>query len=456
MTQELFTPEAAAELWPDNIWDRLLASLDERSVVPIVGPDLLQVEIDGATTLLDQYIARRLAMIYKLPTENLPAERALNHVVCQLTRLRKNRYDICVDINQVMKEADLRPPRPLLQLAEITDFNLFVSTTFDTLLEKAINEARFTGAPGTMSRAYSSKTVEDLPSTKDKLTKPVVYYLMGKLSSTGYYVVSDEDLLEQVCLLQSRRPEQLFDELKKNHLLILGEVYSDWPVRIFLRTAKGGRLSQSAQQGIFEILADSKSHRDPGLVSFLVHFSNQTRVFPARGAVAFVEELWIRWRERHPQSIASEQDDVRGDMPGNAIFLSYTREDLPAVEQLKAGLEAAGLPVWFDYQSLKPGDSFNPRIEQYIAKSCSCFVAVISRNTERRLEGYFRREWNIALERDRGIHFARQFIVPVVVDDTAEPSAVPARFSELNYTWLPGGKVTPPFVRELKRIVSGS
>ena len=80
---------------------------------------------------------------------------------------------------------------------------------------------------------------------------------------------------------------------------------------------------------------------------------------------------------------------------------------------------------------------------------------MISRNTERRQEGFFRREWNLAVDRDRGIHFARKFIVPVVVDDTDEPSVVPPRFSQLNYTWLPGGKVTPLFVRELKEIVSG-
>ena len=57
MTQELLASETAPELWKDNIWDRLLDSLHERSVIPIVGPDLLQVEIDGTTTSLDQYIA---------------------------------------------------------------------------------------------------------------------------------------------------------------------------------------------------------------------------------------------------------------------------------------------------------------------------------------------------------------------------------------------------------------
>ena len=279
---------------------------------------------------------------------------------------------------------------------------------------------------------------------------------MGKLSATGSYVISDEDLLEFVCDLQSpaRRPERLFDELKKNHLLILGEDYSDWLARIFLRTAKGGRLS--AARDFVEILADSKTQRDPSLVSFLLHFSSHTRVFGPGGAVEFVEELWKRWRERHPQAPPPEDNPTRRDMPRNAIFISYAREDLAAVQELKAGLEAAGLPVWFDNESLKPGDDFNPQIEQYISRGCSCFVAVISKNTERRHEGYFRREWNLAVERDKGIHFTKQFIVPVVVDETAEPAVVPPRFAQLNYTWLPGGKVTPAFVQQLRAIVSGS
>ena len=458
MTQELLASDTALELWKDSIWDRLLDSLDERSVIPIVGPDLLQLEIDGNTTLLDLYIARRLAENYSLPVDSLPGDRALNYVVCQLTRRRKDHYSICEDIFQIMKEASFRPSKSLRQLAEITDFNLFVSTTFDSLLEKAINEVRFGGTPGTMSIAYSPKRVDDLPASKDKLLKPTVYYLMGKLSASGAYVISDEDLLEQVCDLQSpaRRPERLFDELKKNHLLMLGVDYSDWLVRIFLRTAKGGRLSASATQGIFEILADSKTRQDAGLVSFLVHFSSQTRVFRTGGAVEFVDELWSRWRERHPDATFAKEQPLGSDMPRNAIFISYSREDLAAVQELKAGLEAAGLPVWFDQQSLKPGDNFNPQIEQFIARSCSCFIPVISGHTERKQEGFFRREWNMALERDRGIHFTRKFIVPVVVDATAEPAVVPPRFSQLNYTWLPGGKVTPPFVRELREIVSGS
>ena len=140
-------------------------------------------------------------------------------------------------------------------------------------------------------------------------------------------------------------------------------------------------------------------------------FSRSTRVFRTGGAIEFVDQLWKRWREKHPHSPLSKK----------VIFISYAREDLAAVQELKAGLNAAGLTVWFDFDKLKPGASFNPQIQQYITEVCCCFLAVISKNTEARWEGYFRREWSLALERDKGIHFEKQFIVPVVIDDTGEP-----------------------------------
>ncbi len=300
MVQDLLAAEVEPELWKDNIWDRLLDSLDERSVIPIIGPDLVRVERDGQSLSLDQYLARRLAGANRLPDDSLPAERPLNHIVCKLLRLRKDRYSICDDIFQIMKEANFAPPRALRQLAEITDLNLFVSTTFDTLLERAINEVRGGSTPVAQAIAYSPKRVDDLPTTRERLPRPTVYYLMGKLSATGSYVVSDEDLLEYVCELQSpaRRPERLLDELKKNHLLILGADYSDWMTRFFLRTAKGGRLS-AARESV-EILADSKTSRDPNLVSFLVNFSSHTRVFRAGGAAEFVDELHRRWARAAP------------------------------------------------------------------------------------------------------------------------------------------------------------
>ena len=44
------------------------------------------------------------------------------------------------------------------------------------------------------------------------------------------------------------------------------------------------------------------------------------------------------------------------------IFISYAREDLPAVQRLKAAMDAAGLTTWFDLDRLEGGDDYDRKI----------------------------------------------------------------------------------------------
>src|SRR5205814_842199 len=105
------------------------------------------------------------------------------------------------------------------------------------------------------------------------------------------------------------------------------------------------------------------------------------------------------------------------EMPDNAVFISYAREDLTAVQKLKAGLDAAGVKTWFDLDRLEGGDDYDRKIQRYIAR-CSYFVPVVSATTQRRLEGYFRREWSYAIDRARNIAEGALLILPVCIDDT--------------------------------------
>ena len=422
-------------------------------MIPIVGPDLLNVEVDGSRILLDRYIAKHLARKLSLPANLLSAEPSLNEIVCHFLRRNGRREHLYPTIRDIVLHGSFSPPKPLLQLAEISHFTLFVTTTFDSLLEEAINQVRFGGRAETATIAYAPNNEKDLECPKESLYRPTVYHLLGKLSASPTYAISDEDVLEFVCTLQSdsRHPEQLFDELQKNHLLILGENFSDWLARFFLRMAKRRRLSDP--RDVLEILADSKMHRDPGLVLFLQHFSSRTRIFQGGGAVEFVEELLRRWRERNPIPVRPTVPPP-SEMPAGAIFISYTRDDLAAVHELKASLDAAGLNVWFDYDRIGAGDAFERKIKNNI-RNCSCFLAVLSRNTEARQEGFFRREWSYALERDRNFYAGKPFIIPVAVDDTRTFTAVPDRFLELHITWLPEGGATPEFMSRMKELAGG-
>jgi hypothetical protein len=308
--------------------------------------------------------------------------------------------------------------------------------------------------------AYAPNRVADLAQERGQLQRTVVYHLLGRLSASPTYVLSDEDMLEFICALQSEHltPEKLFHELEHSHLLIIGSDFSNWLARLFLRMAKRKRLSDP--RDVSEVFADDHTIGDARLVAFLQQVSVRTRVYG--GAEAFVAELYARWSRRQPQSAegggaAAPQRMLppSREMPENAIFISYTREDLPAVQRLKAGLDAAGLTTWFDLDRLEGGDDFDRKILSNIVR-CSYFVPVISAATQRRHEGFFRREWSYAVDRSRNIAEGAVFILPVCIDDTPEADAlVPDRFRSLHMTRLPGGEPNTDFIRRLQDLFSG-
>jgi TIR domain len=128
-----------------------------------------------------------------------------------------------------------------------------------------------------------------------------------------------------------------------------------------------------------------------------------------------------------------------------AVFLSYASQDADAARRICDALRAAGIEVWFDQSDLRGGDAWDRKIRDRI-HDCRLFIPVISASTERRDEGYFRREWAFAADRTRDMAHKRAFLVPVVVDGTSERGAsVPDKFNELQWTRLPGGD-TPPRV----------
>jgi hypothetical protein len=275
------------------------------------------------------------------------------------------------------------------------------------------------------------------------------------------YVVSDEDMLEFICALQSEHltPEKLFHELEHNHLLLIGSDFSNWLARLFLRMAKRKRLSDP--RDVSEVLADDHTMKDERLVAFLQQVSVRTRVYA--GAEAFVSELHARWTKRRGSaaSVSGASSAPQRflppsrEMPDNAIFISYAREDLPAVQQLKAAMDAAGLTTWFDLDRLESGDDYDRKIHATSRAAVSSCPS-----SPRRPSGatrvYFRREWSYAVDRSRNIAEGAVFIVPVCIDNTPEAEAlVPEKFRSLHIARTPGGEPGPEFLRRLQDLCSG-
>jgi len=126
----------------DDAWDDLLSFIEERRVIPIIGPELLMVATETGPRLLYDWLAEKLARRLNVDTSLLPAKYTLNDVVCWFLGARGRREEAYVRLRGILKDAAFEPPEALRRLAAIPEFDLFVSTTFDGLLEAAINKDR--------------------------------------------------------------------------------------------------------------------------------------------------------------------------------------------------------------------------------------------------------------------------------------------------------------------------
>jgi TolB-like protein/Tfp pilus assembly protein PilF len=137
-----------------------------------------------------------------------------------------------------------------------------------------------------------------------------------------------------------------------------------------------------------------------------------------------------------------------------AIFLSYASQDSEAARRICEALRAGGIEVWFDQSELRGGDAWDQHIRNQIRESV-LFLAVISANTNQRDEGYFRREWKLAVDRTDDMASDKPFLLPVVVDGTSNAAArVPEKFRQLQWTRLPNGETPPAFVARVARLLS--
>ncbi len=341
----------------EDFWDNLLDYIQDRTVIPVIGPELVTVREDDRDVPLYGWIARRLADDLKLPAARLPKGFDLNDVVSMHLRRQGRREELYAQIHRMLRDAKLKPSESLRTLAEIAGFDLYISLTFDSLLADAIG--------GAQQISYSPKTIPDLARPKTAIRKPVVFHLLGRASASQDYAICDDDLLEFLHAMQDkqRQPKKLFDKLHDNHLLILGCNFGDWLARFFLRTVRNLELSQKRKR--WDVLVGDHIAHDSRLVQFLESFSPDTRVVPLT-APQFVTKLAERWHAAHPITPPKEEPPIPEAGPGGrnvpdgAIFISYVSDDIEAAGRLADGLRAASLEVWFDKDALRGGDNAVP------------------------------------------------------------------------------------------------
>jgi TolB-like protein/cytochrome c-type biogenesis protein CcmH/NrfG len=136
------------------------------------------------------------------------------------------------------------------------------------------------------------------------------------------------------------------------------------------------------------------------------------------------------------------------------VFMSYAREDAEAARHIAEAMRAFGVDVWFDQSELRGGDAWDAKIKKQI-RECALFIPIISATTQSRGEGYFRREWRLAVERMQDMASGMPFLLPVVIDATRENEAlVPEEFMRVQWTRIPKGIPSPQFVDHVKKLLA--
>ncbi len=439
-------------------WRNLVRDVHSGQVLPVVGPELVTVTDPqtGAQVPLQRHLAPELAARLRLA----PAvpHRTINDVVVAHLLAGGGRKDIYDELREMLDAAKPIPNEALLSLARITDFDLFINSTFDHHLLAALIATRPAFQKDRHHFAYHPTEAADIP---EPLSQTALFHILGDYNTYPDFAVWDEDYMEFICgLLQHQVSRDImpnvFRQLEKRYLLLLGAPFSDWIVRFFLRTARNARLSDRSASAAGECLADRTENLAPPLIFFFDKLIHATRVV-AGDPAAFVTELSRRWQERHGQ--ATGDDDflqrIPEDMPKDAVFISYAREDRPTALALARGLHGAGVPVWLDRARLEIGQNFESHLKNAVA-DCSFFVSVISKTTEEDEERkrYFHLERNWAAGRHSdGFVFCLPVAVEPELPDKWQPLREPACFSRIHYNHLPNGAPTSDFLRQVRSLV---
>ena len=472
-------PYSPAE-FTDVQWNMLLTFIsNQRNVIPIIGEKLVKV-VDpdsGEEMTLNRWLALKIFEDFLGDTPNEHADGlpglTLNDAFC-VAKERGMDYEIYAAVKTLVDQAVFPPNDALRQLAEITDFRLFVTTTFDDQLSKALGEKwgkqvdvrryepshqQEKGHGGQFNQgSFSADGKLDLSSDLQRVETPTVFHLLGKpvTHAPGEFVLSEYDMLRWISGLQDEheRPRQLCEELKSNHLLLLGCGYSDWLLRFFLRTLKKSNLET---KDTTEYLVDDEIVSDPGLMLFLRKICART-IFcnPGKTTEEFISDLSERWQSQTTKVSELNRAIKESDSafppgytwPIDSIFVSYYRANRNRADSICSQLREGGVPVWYD-DAIEAGGRYNEEIEQRIQK-CRFFVPIISKETLERTESYFRAEWEAACKRSRKMSHNRTFFIPILVDEIAEDHReIPKRFQDANMIKALDGQLEEKHVTQI-------
>jgi hypothetical protein len=347
----------------------------------------------------------------------------------------------------------------LYRLASIKDFQLFLTTSFDPLLARAVEVAQPAARPSDWVRAISFRDgFRDLPSTFGELPFACVYHLLGKIRKAPDCALWDDETLAFLRELDQhlRGPGNLSAALHDSHLLFLGLSLDNWLMRFLIQVVKGKHLSELDRDQLYLSENQGTDERDH-VVVFFSRLTHQLCIIPTPPR-EFIAELARRWRDRNPQNpddiaLMKHAHRLAHRAPG-CIFISYASPDLLIAEYIVKQLQDKGLLVWFDKQQLLPGQDWEAEFTEAVEQTCGVFLSLISDTSAQRLTAYNILERNLASKRRDRFADNEVFYIPLRIDE-GEP-LVPANeargIKKIQSVRKSGGHLDDDFIEYLRQL----
>lgn len=437
-------------------WKRLLKQVRGGYVVPVLGAQLL-ADRQG-NSVLQRRVAEIVLETYKVPLADvaLAPFRELNAAVSHLISKGVGAQKLYIEVSEAIEVCardDGLVPEAVRELAQITDFRLFVTMTPDDTLARCLRQQRRRSPIEVIhSPRMPGDEWQDLREdwARSGGNDAWVLYMLGKASAAPVFAMHDEDVLEYAHNLMTRGsnvPVRFLAALQERSLLMLGCGLPDWLGRFFLRLTKKGRLSEGSRN---EWLIEPERAGNDELAHFLSCFSASTDFRGVASPLDFVKELLERWKRDRDAAGTQHVEPLRDPPPpraaGTIFFVSYSRdtdrERAGGVVSALLELGATEDEIWFDRASIAPGDEFPREIAQGIER-CEYFLPLLSRSALSRDKAYVFAEWRAA-EKRRPM-YSRPFLLPLVVDSDPEPASdfftgAAADWHEINLGFAPEGK----------------
>lgn len=422
-------------------WDELLDFIAEKKLTPVLGKEMYTYREGDQLIPLDNYLSKKLFELQKI-TDRHPS--SLTEAVNYLEIEKKVKtMDILRKLKSIVKDIDFDLP-VLSEFLGIKELNFFINTAvYNNVLEKKIFESR-RQKPNAASFSIN-EPFSDCPDI-EKLSEPFVFNVFGSLLNNVDPALSEEDMLEYTGYFKEKMSgaTNIVSALKNKNLLFLGCTFPDWMVRFALRLLSNEPLHEWGSKRTIIVVNDPSDLRQEQN-DFLKNYD----VITYEGSTAeFVHELNSQWKQRNP-----------GDGKIKSIFLSYTRADMQAVENMKKGIEQLGnITCWYDKRELEPGDDWREKIVVNIRKA-DLFMPLISQNSLEHEDGYVQKEWmqgtNEWIFRNADKK-ADKYLVPVVIDESKLYSdKISKHFdSKINIAKVPLGNPGQEFLDDIKKILN--